>query len=164
MNLKEDNYTFGSSKSQSDISEEDFLHDDSLYETCECVGPESTPETTSVFEVVRNWAKAAKRMIVSDILNIDQLLVDGFIEYLTSKYPKIKNFEEAPFKKLPIFKNKYQKEIIQLILLDYFRKKNEPEDAIAEKVNRLSTKLIDLIINKNFMTVSSIESGGSFGE
>ena len=67
----------------SGISEEDFIQQEHLATQESCIS-ESKPETTSVFEIVRSFARAANRMVVSDIQNLDKILIDGFLDYLVT--------------------------------------------------------------------------------
>jgi hypothetical protein len=68
-------------------SDDDFLYEQSR-EAC------NGTHEHSVFDLVRSWATAAKRMFVSEIKELDKILIQGFLEYVTLKYPKIKIFDE----------------------------------------------------------------------
>ena len=57
-----------------------------------CTG--SSKVDTSVFNLARNWSKAANKIIVSEVEDFQNVLIEGFLEYLHLSYPEITSFED----------------------------------------------------------------------
>jgi hypothetical protein len=47
----------------------------------------SSKVDTSVFNLVKNWSKAALKIIVSEVDDFEKVLLEGFLEFLHFSYP-----------------------------------------------------------------------------
>jgi hypothetical protein len=50
-----------------------------------------------------SWVAQSKKIVVNNAENLAEIIVEGFIQYVNLKYPKIKTFDSAFFTELPIF-------------------------------------------------------------